>query len=153
MLDRQPTKNNPSPSLFLTVSTNTVPTPKPRKSPQKRKTLPHKTENTKKKLGFFDGNFSTGQNELIDDEDNIENDNDTIEPGLGEINIDECDDEQSFSTDIGTITEPNEALPIPMLFVHITREADVSTFTGIEEPEMFKEIFQMLKPKAQVMTY
>ena len=28
------------------------------------------------------------------------------------------------------ITEPNETLPIPMLFAHITREVDVSTFTG-----------------------
>ena len=40
-----------------------------------------------------------------------------------------------------------------MLFVHTTRESDVSTFTGIEGPEMFKAIFEMLKPKAQVMTY
>ena len=87
-LDGRPTKSNPSPSLFLTVSTNTVPTPKPRKSPRKRKALPHKTEHAKKKLGFFYGNFSTGQNELIGDDDNIENDNDKIEPGLGEINID-----------------------------------------------------------------
>ena len=34
-----------------------------------------------------------------------------------------------------------------MLFAHITREADVPTFTGIEGPEMFKAIFEMLKPK------
>ena len=34
-LDGRPTKNNLSPSLFLTVRTNTVPTPKPRKSPHK----------------------------------------------------------------------------------------------------------------------
>ena len=40
-----------------------------------------------------------------------------------------------------------------MLFAYITREADVSIFTGIEGPEMFKAIFEMLKPKAQVMTY
>ena len=40
-----------------------------------------------------------------------------------------------------------------MLFVHITMEADVFTFTGIEGPEMFKAIFEMLKPKAQAMTY
>ena len=51
------------------------------------------------------------------------NDVNTIETGLGEKNVDEsvtvneCDDEQSFSKDIGTTTEPNEALPIPMLFV------------------------------------
>ena len=50
------------------------------------------------------------------------------------------------------MTEPSEAFPIPMLFAHISREADVSTFTGIEEPEMFKAIFEMLKPKTQVMT-
>ena len=37
---------------------------------------------------FFDKNCSTGQNELIV-EDNIESDINTIEPGLGEINIDE----------------------------------------------------------------
>ena len=101
----------------------------------------------KKKLGFFDEHFSTGKNELIG-EDNIEYNSNTTEPGSGEINVDECDDEQSFSRDIGTITEPSEALPIPMLFAHITREADVSTFPG-----MFKAIFEMLKPKAQVMTY
>ena len=40
-----------------------------------------------------------------------------------------------------------------MLFAHITREADVSTFVGIEGPEIFKAIFEMLKPKAQAMTY
>ena len=51
--DGRPAKINPSPSLFLTLSTNTVSTPKPRKSPRKRKALPHKTENAKKKLGFF----------------------------------------------------------------------------------------------------
>ena len=67
-------------------------------------------------------------------EDNIEYNSDTTEPGSGEINVDECDDEQSFSRDIGTITEPSEALPIPMLFARITREADVSTFPGIEGP-------------------
>ena len=89
---------------------------------------------------------------------NIENDIDAIEPGLGEKNVDElvivneCDDEQSFSRDIETITEPNEVLPMRMLFAYITRKADVSTFTGIEGPEMFKAIFEMLKPKAQVMT-
>ena len=36
LLDGRPTKSNPSPSLFLTVNTNTVLTPKPRKSPRKR---------------------------------------------------------------------------------------------------------------------
>ena len=78
-------------------------------------------------------------------EDNIENNSNTIEPGLGEINVDECDDEKSFSRDIRSITEP-------MSFAHITREA-VSTFTGIEGPEVFKALLEMLKPKAQVMTY
>ena len=151
-LDGQPTKSNPSPSLFLTVSTNTLRTPKPRKSPRKWKALPHKTENAKKKSGFFDENFSTGQNELRD-EGNRENDNDTIEPSLGEINVDECDDEQLFLRDIRTIIELNDALPILKLFPHIVREADVSTFTGIEGPEMFKAIFEMLKPMAQVMAY
>ena len=60
-----------------------------------------------------------------------------MKPGLGEINIDESDDEQSFSRDIGSITVPNQALPIKMLFAHITREADVSTFTRTEGIEMF----------------
>ena len=82
-LDGWPTKSNPSPSLFLTVSSNTAPAPKPRKSPRKQKALPHKTENAKKKLDSFDGNFSTGQNELIS-EDNIENNSNTIQPGFGE---------------------------------------------------------------------
>ena len=112
LLDRQPTKYNPSPSLFLNVSTKTVPKPKPRKSSLQRTALPHKTENVKKKLSFFDKNVSTGQNELIG-QDNIENDINTTEPGLHEKNVDEsvtvteCDDEQSFSRDIDTITEPN----------------------------------------------
>ena len=150
--DGRPTISNPSPSLFLIVSTNTVPTPKSRKSPRKWKALPHKTENAKKKLAFFDEYFSTGQNEFIG-EDKIENKSNIIEPGLGEINVDECDDEQSFSRDIGTIAEASEVLPIPMLFAHITRQADVSTFTGIEGPEMFQAIFEMLKSKAQAMTY
>ena len=44
-------------------------------------------------------------------------------------------------------------MPIPKLFAHITMEADVFTFTGIEGLEMFKAIFEMLKPKAQAMTY
>ena len=48
----------------------------------------------KKKLGFFDDeHFSTRQNEFIG-EYNIENNSNTIEPGLAEINVDECDDEQ-----------------------------------------------------------
>ena len=42
---------------------------------------------------------------------------------------------------------------IPVLFAQIAREADVSTFIGIEGPEMFKTILEMLKPKAQVMIY
>ena len=133
-LDGRPTKSNPSPSL-LTVSTNTAPAPKYRKSPPKQKALPHKTENAKKKLGFFDGHFSTGQNEFIGAH-NIESNSKTIEPGLDEINVDEC-----------------EALPIPMSFAHITREPDGSTFTGIEGKAMFNGIFEMLKPKAKVMTY
>ena len=60
-------------------------------------------------------------------EDNMANDVNTIETGLGEKNVDEsvtvneCDDEQSFSKDIGTTTEPNEALPIPMLFVRYNK--------------------------------
>ena len=37
--DGQPTKSNPSPSLFLTVSTNTALTPKPRKSPCENKEI------------------------------------------------------------------------------------------------------------------
>ena len=80
-LDRWPTKKNPSPSLLLTVSTNTVPTPTPRKSTCKQKALPHKTENA---IYIFNENFPTGQNELIN-HDNKQNDTDTIEPGLGEI--------------------------------------------------------------------
>ena len=64
-------------------------------------------------------------------EDNIENDIDTIEPGLGEINVDktltgnECDDKQSLQK----FFEANGALLIRMLFAHITRESDVSTGT------------------------
>ena len=81
----QPAKSNHSPSLFLTVSTNTVQTPKPRKSPYKQKALPHKTENAKNKsVSFF--YFSTEPNELLSDD--IENDIDTTEPGLGEKNVD-----------------------------------------------------------------
>ena len=38
-------------------------------------------------------------------------------------------------------------------YLHILQEADVSTFTGIEGPKMFKEIFEMPKSKAQVMMY
>ena len=41
----------------------------------------------KKTKGFFDENFSAGQNELIG-EDNIENGIDTIEPGLSVKNVD-----------------------------------------------------------------
>ena len=44
-------------------------------------------------------------------------------------------------------------LPIPVLLSYITREADVSTFTGLEGSEMFKPMFEMTKPKARVMTY
>ena len=153
--DGRPTKSNPSTSFFLTVSTNTVPAPKPRESPQKPltnlyKALPHKTKNSKKRLDFFDENFSTGQSGLIGEE-YIENDNDTLEPVLGEINVDECNDEQSFSRDIGIITESNEALSIPMLFAHMTIEAVVSRFRRIEGPEIFKGIFEILKPKAPVL--
>ena len=80
----QATKSNHSPSLFLTVSTNTVQTPKPRKSPCKQKALPHKTENVKNKSIFF--YFSTEPNELLSND--IQNDIDTTEPGLGEKNVD-----------------------------------------------------------------
>lgn len=38
------------------------------------------------------------------------------------------------------------ALLIRMLFAHITRESDVST--GTEGPEIFKVIFEIVKPKA-----
>ena len=38
-------------------------------------------------------------------------------------------------------------------YLYVTTEADTSTFTGIERPEMCKAIFEVLKPKAQVMTY
>ena len=75
-------KKNPSPSLLLSISSNTVPTP--RKSTRKQKALPHKTENA---IYMFNENFPTGQNELIN-HDNKENDTDTIEPGLGEIYAD-----------------------------------------------------------------
>ena len=125
-LNGRPANSNPWPSLILTVNANTLPTPKPRKSPGKRKTLPQKKGNGKNKLGFFDENASTGKNELIG-EDNMANDVNTIETGLGEKNVDEsvtvneCDDEQSFWKDIGTTTEPNEALPIPMLLVRYNR--------------------------------
>ena len=50
--------------------------------------MSHKSEKQKKKQDFFDENFSAGQNELIG-EDNIENDIDTIEPGLSVKNVDE----------------------------------------------------------------
>ena len=140
-LDRQPTRSNRSPSLFLTINTNIVPRPKPRKSPHKQKTLPQKNKKCKKKEVLFCWNFSTGPNDI-----------DTIEPGLGEINVDktltgnECDDEQSLQK----FFEANAALLIRMLFAHITRESDVST--GTEGPEIFKVIFEIVKPKAWVMT-
>ena len=35
-IDGKPTKGNPTPTLFLTVSTNTLPTPVARKAPRKR---------------------------------------------------------------------------------------------------------------------
>ena len=60
-LNGWPTKSIPSPSLSLIISIKTVPTHKPRKSPCKQKAVPHKTKNAKKKLGFFDENFSTRQ--------------------------------------------------------------------------------------------
>ena len=58
----------------------------------------------------------------------------------------ECDDEQSLQK----FFEANAALLIRMLFAHITRESDVST--GTEGPEIFKVIFEIVKPKAWVMT-
>ena len=79
-----------------------------------------KIKNAKKKEVLFCWNFSTGPNDI-----------DTIEPGLGEINVDktltgnECDDEQSLQK----FFEANAALLIRMLFAHITRESDVSTGT------------------------
>ena len=69
----------------------------------------------------------------------------TIEPGLGEVNVDKpvaankCDVEQSLSRDIGTITEPNESFLIPMLFAHITRASDTSTFKGIIDQYCLKQ--------------
>ena len=99
-----------------------------------------KIKNAKKKVSFC-WNFSTGPNDI-----------DSIEPGLGEINVgktltgNECDDEQSLQK----FFEANVALLIRMLFAHITRESDVST--GTEGPEIFKVIFEIVKPKAWVMT-
>ena len=78
-------------------------------------------------------------------EDNMKNNIYTIEPGLGEVNVDKpvaankFDVEQSLSRDIGTITEPNESFLIPMLFAHIARASDTSTAV---------DVFEILKPKA-----
>ena len=40
-----------------------------------------------------------------------------------------------------------------MQFTHITRECDVCTFTDLKGRQMFKAVFDMIKPKACVIAY
>lgn len=132
--DGKPTKENPVPTLFLTVSTNTLPTPKSRR-PHKRSTSEcQKSTEIKKKLFEIGSPFEEHSYCALNPE-----------GSLNEIG--------SLTKDIGCNTEDQEPEPIPVQFAHITRECDVCTFTGLEGPEMFKAIFYLLKPKAAIMNY
>ena len=135
--DGKPTKENPSPSLFLTLSTNTLATPKSRKI-TKRVADSELQSKAKKQLSTV---FTSPLSEHsycslnVDDAENIE------EP-----------EEPKFK-DASVATEEQEPEPIPVKFAHITRECDVCTFTDLEGPEMFKAVFDLLKFKARHMTY
>ena len=58
-IDGKPTKENPTPTLFLTVSTNTLPTPKKRKKPMKRTRLEPQTKKTTLHEQFDSGDYDT----------------------------------------------------------------------------------------------
>ena len=137
------------------LSTNMLPTPARSKKPCKRATSTQSSKTNLNKMLCFPphGSPPNEQNFSV-----ISASTPCISESQGASDVSGIVGELELVTKgVGTIThfqdEPQPATAIPMQFTHIAREYDVCTFTGLEGSQIFKAVFDMLKPKACVMTY
>ena len=143
-VDGKPTTENPSPTLFLTVSTNSLPTPT--KFSRKRSVRGSIAEAQENEIG------PNAKRQLFH-----------MTPGINEhsyasnIVLPSQDpaplESVSKTRDVQCGTTDVELDLVSFRFAHITRECDVCTFTGIEGTKMFRAVFDFLKRKASCMTY
>ena len=115
-VDGKPTKINPIPTLFLTISGNIARTPPKRKPPTKRLAL----TNEKQPLSSTPVSFP------VTSSDN----NSSFFSNFQPIMLDKLTNTTCFY----------EAA-VPMQFTQITRESDVIFFTGLSGTQMFRVIF------------
>ena len=153
--DGKPTKNNLVQTLFLTLSTIMLPAPARSRKPCKRATSTKTSKtNLKKRLCFPPhGSPPNEQNLSV-----ISASTPCISESQGAPDVSGIVGELELVTkDVGAITnfqdESQRTTAIPMQFTHITKECDICTFTSLEGAQMFKAVFDLLKPKTSVMTY
>ena len=55
--------------------------------------------------------------------------------------------------DVSSSTEDLLTGVLPLMFTNITRNSDVSTFTGLQGSKMFQIVFEYVRRKASMMKY
>ena len=138
-VDGKATKNNPFPTLFLTVTMNKHGTPKEslRRSPKARAVI-----------------INSSDNDAGDEEDSVLC---TIHASE-ETSIEVCDSASHMEVDSlykckATCTSQLVLGVVPMKFAQITKDSDVLFFTGLDGSKMFETVFEYVREKAAVMTY
>ena len=138
-LDGKPTKNNPFPTLFLTVTMNKHGTPKKslRRSPKARAMI-----------------INSSDNDAGDEEDSVLC---TIHASE-ETSIEVCDSASHMEVDSlykckATCTSQLVLGVVPMKFAQITKDSDVPFFTELDGSKMFETVFEYVREKGAVMTY
>ena len=134
-IEGKPTKENPIPTLFLTRTMNVQGTPQKiciRPPPRKRMFESVDTSETdtadEGEETFIDIHVSPQQSTFM------------------------AESPENMYRDKSTSTY-DLVHTIPMTFAQITRDGDVSFFTGLEGSKMFESVFKFVERKAQVMTY
>ena len=160
-VDGKPTPEHPNPTLFLTPSMNSQRTPVKRK----RRELPQRKIKLTPSYQIHEHDYVISD---IHSEVGTSTSGSVFETSAQEVPLSDTfadvslegnlDEDMSLAQTslVDASTQTNDFIPVPnfpLHFVQVTRESDVLTFTGLQGTEMFKLIFEYLKPKAKAMTY
>ena len=159
-IDGKPTHSNPDPTLFLTISTNTLPTPNKKRPPPKPRLLNVKPPKEKKRLNYVASEQIVASSTVAENKttnfDNFSSPNSSVMvAGLGSPEFDTefekmndvnllNDTDITISTSTDTDANKDTCL-VPMDIFQVVARGCVPFYTSLEGADVFEALFEYVK--------
>ena len=157
-IDGKPTQSNPDLTLFLTISTNTLPTPNKKRPPPKPRLLNVKPPKEKQRLKYVASEQIVASSTVVENKttnfDNFSSPNSSVVvAGLSSPELDTefkkiSDVNLLNNTDISTSTDKDTNKDIclaPMDIFQVVARICVPFYTGLEGADIFEALFECVK--------